>query len=173
MNRFAGLLAVAGATAFGVLAIFGAMAFRDSAEVPKWSPPSATYAPMMAGLAEMPSVAPRQVSAPIQPAPAVARQVAAAPPPPAPTPAAPPPQIVVETPPAPPSPPANVMPPVPVAPPVQQPPDLQDLDDDQVVQAQQEQQRKVMESNKMRMLDMRNAKRPFNRPRLNPNVQQQ
>jgi hypothetical protein len=171
MSKLAGILAVAGASLFGAIAVLGAVHFRDNAEVPKWAPPSAAYAPMMAGLAaEAPAVAPRQVAAPIQPAPVVAKPIAMAPipAPPPPAPAAiipPPPPAAAE-----PTPEPIAMPPPPVAPPVQQA-DLQDLDDDEVSRAQADQQRRLMEANKLHALDMRNAKRAFNRPRLAPQAQ--
>ncbi len=161
MSKLVGIGAVAGSSLLGVIAVLAAVHFRDSAEVPKWTPPSASLAaPMMAQLAApapTPAPAPpvRQVAAPLSapivpPSPKVVAEVIEAPPP---GPAA--------APPPPPAPPAGLpaMPQVPLPPTqvqVQEPP--QDIDDDELSEAQRS-QRQAAESNRLHNIDLLRQRR--------------
>ena len=148
MNKLYGIGAVAGTSLFGVLAVLGAMHFRDSAEVPKWTPPAASLAPMMTYVPEPepPPRAPYHAAAAPKPAPPPPRPVP--PPPPAPVVASPLPQPVMELPQ--PVPPAD--------------------DDDDSPPALKEQQRRMMEANKLHALDVRN-RRMANRRLAGPHVE--
>jgi len=154
MSKLTGILAVAGTSLIGAAFVLGAMHFRDSAEVPKWTPPSASLAPMMAGLAEPPPapVAPRIAAAPViaptpvpTPAPVVAAVIPPAPPPP---------------------PPAAVAPPPPTTIPVAEPAPAQNADDDDEVTQAQAEQVKAMQANRLHALDLR-SKRMMTHPRFN------
>jgi hypothetical protein len=151
MNKLVSLAAVGGASLFGVLAVMGAMHFRDSAEVPRWEPPSPALA--------MPLMPPPQPEPAFRAAPPP--RPAPVPPRPAPAPA----QVAQAL-----APPVVVAPPPPVAPPVVTPvadPENPDLD---AMTESQRRQFQAAEESRLRRLDMARNRRMMHNVRIPPQM---